>query len=95
LAEVNLLERSGTLTGAYNKQLLTVNDYRGRHHRCNILDSVTKDLTPVYKKYKGKWVAMDDGFAKVVVSGKTSLFVYQKAKKWVIRSPTFSRFLQI
>jgi len=30
---------------------------------------MTKDLTGVYKKYKGKWVAMDNGFKKVVVSG--------------------------
>ncbi len=41
---------------------------------------MTKDLTPIYKKYKGKWVAMDDGFSKVVVSGLNAKNVYNKAK---------------
>ena len=44
------------------------------------LKSMTKDLTGVYKKYKGKWVAMDNGFKKVVVSGQSSTAVYKKAK---------------
>ena len=48
---------------------------------------MTKDLTSVYKKYKGKWVAMDDSFLKVVVAGKTSSFVYQKAKKMGYKVP--------
>ncbi|KKR61573.1 MAG: hypothetical protein UU02_C0057G0011 [Candidatus Woesebacteria bacterium GW2011_GWA1_40_43] len=54
---------------------------------------MTKDLTPVYKKYKGKWVAMDDRFAKVVVSGKTSSFVYRKAKKMGYKVPNIFRVL--
>ena len=52
---------------------------------------MTKDLTPVYKKYKGKWVAMDDRFVKVVVSGKSSSFVYQKAKKMGYKIPNIFR----
>lgn len=48
---------------------------------------MTKDLSLVYKKYKGRWVAMDDHFSKVVVSGKTSSVVYQKAKKLGYKVP--------
>ena len=48
---------------------------------------MTKDFTPIYKKYKGKWVAMDKTFTKVVVSGKTSSTVYQKAKKMGYKVP--------
>jgi hypothetical protein len=42
---------------------------------------MTNDLTGVYKKYKGKWVAMDDSFKKVVASGNSAKNVYSKAKK--------------
>jgi len=52
---------------------------------------MTKDLTPIYKKYKGKWVAMDDNFAKVLVSGNTSSSVYQKAKKLGYKIPNLFR----
>lgn len=52
---------------------------------------MTKDLTPVYKKYKGKWVAMGDRFVKVVASGKSSSFVYQKAKKMGYKVPNILR----
>jgi len=52
---------------------------------------MTKDLTPIYRKYKGKWVAMDDNFVKVVVSGKTSSSVYQKAKKLGYEIPNIFR----
>ena len=48
---------------------------------------MTKDLTSVYKKYKGKWVAMNDSFTEVLVSGKTSSFVFQKAKKMGYKVP--------
>ncbi len=41
---------------------------------------MTKDFTPIYKKYKGKWVAMSDGFNKVVASGASAKLVYKKAK---------------
>lgn len=52
---------------------------------------MTKDFTPIYKRYKGRWVAMDDGFAKVVVSGQTSSTVYQKAKKKGYKIPNVFR----
>ena len=52
---------------------------------------MTKDLTYVYKNYKGKWVAMDNSFVKVVVSGNTSSAVYQKAKKMGYKIPNIFR----
>lgn len=48
---------------------------------------MTKDLTPIYKKYKGRWVAMDDNFRKVIISGKTSSSVYESAKKMGYKIP--------
>lgn len=41
---------------------------------------MTKDFTPIYKKFKGKWVAMNDGFNAVVASGSDAKKVYKKAK---------------
>jgi len=52
---------------------------------------MTKDLTSVYKNYKGKWVAMDNDFAKVVVAGNTSTAVYQRAKKLGYQIPNVIR----
>lgn len=52
---------------------------------------MTKDLTSVYKNYKGKWVAMDNSFVKVVVAGNTSSVVYQKAKKLGYQIPNIIR----
>ena len=52
---------------------------------------MTKDLTPIYKTYKGKWVAMDESFSKVVVSGKTSSFVYKEARKKGYEIPNLFR----
>ena len=52
---------------------------------------MTKDFTPIYKKYKGKWVAMNDGFTKVIVAGTTSSSVYQKARKQGYKIPNIFR----
>lgn len=41
---------------------------------------MTKNFTPIYKKYMGQWVAMSDGFNKVVASGSSAKIVYKKAK---------------
>jgi len=41
---------------------------------------MTKDFTLIYKEYKGKWVAMNEGFNKVIASGATAKLVYKKAK---------------
>lgn len=53
--------------------------------------SMTKDLTNVYKKYKGKWVAMDNNFAKVVLSGNSSSSVYRRAQKKGYKTPNLFR----
>lgn len=42
---------------------------------------MTKDFTNIYKKYKGKWVAMNEGFNKVVASGSNAKVLYKKAQK--------------
>ena len=42
---------------------------------------MTKDLTPIYKKYKGRWVALDKDYKTVIASGNSAKLVYQKAKK--------------
>ena len=57
----------------------------------NNTDNMTNDLTGVYKKYKGKWVATDDAFKKVIASGSTSSYVYQKAKKLGFSIPNIFR----
>jgi hypothetical protein len=38
------------------------------------------DLTNVYKKYKGKWVALAKDEQTVLSSGKTASLAYRKAK---------------
>jgi len=39
------------------------------------------DLTPVFKKYKGLWVAFNKGENKVLASGKTAKEALAKARK--------------
>ena len=41
----------------------------------------TIDLTPVYKKYKGKWVGLKDDHTTVIASGQTPREVIEKARK--------------
>ena len=43
--------------------------------------SKTIDLTPVYKKYKGKWVGLKDDHTTVIASGQTPREVIEKARK--------------
>ncbi|MBI4153589.1 hypothetical protein HY503_01145 [Candidatus Woesebacteria bacterium] len=42
---------------------------------------MTIDITPIYEKYRGKWVAVDDSFKKVVNSGTNAKSVYKEAIK--------------
>lgn len=42
---------------------------------------MTIDLTPIYKKHKGKWVALNDNYSNVVASGNTAPQVYKIAKQ--------------
>lgn len=39
------------------------------------------DLTQVYKKYKGLWVALDSNLKKVLASGTDAKKTYEKAKR--------------
>lgn len=52
---------------------------------------MTKDLTPIYKKYKGRWVATTDGFIKVIASGSSAVLVYNKAKRLGYKVPNLFR----
>lgn len=45
------------------------------------------DWTRIYKKYKGKWVALKDDEQTVVASGKTLKEVIQKSQKKGISHP--------
>ena len=46
------------------------------------------DLTNVYKKYKGLWVALDERLAKVIASGSSAKITYDKAFKKGLKKPT-------
>lgn len=39
------------------------------------------DWSPIYKKYKGLWVALDDDEQTVLASGKTAKEAWEKALK--------------
>lgn len=45
------------------------------------------DWTKIYKKYKGKWVALKDDEQTVVASGETLKEVMQKSQKKGIGHP--------
>ncbi len=47
-----------------------------------------KDLTKVYKKYKGQWVALDDNLLKVITSSYSAKKTYQEAIKKGYKEPT-------
>jgi len=39
------------------------------------------DWTTIYKKYKGKWIALKDDEKTVIADGKTAEEAYKKAKE--------------
>ena len=45
------------------------------------------DQTEVYKKYKGRWVALAEDERTVLASGKTALDAYKKAKTQGFNEP--------
>lgn len=47
------------------------------------------DWTHIYKKYKGKWVALEDDEVTVISSGKTLDEVAEKAEKKGFKNPIF------
>ena len=47
-----------------------------------------KDLTSIYKNYKGKWVALDKSLKKVVASDDNAVAANEKAIKKGVKIPT-------
>lgn len=48
---------------------------------------VVIDWTPIYKKYKGLWVALEDDEVTVIASGKTAKEVWEKAERKGFKEP--------
>ena len=49
------------------------------------------DLTKIYKKYKGQWVAFTDDEKTVIASGKTAKEAQETAEKKGFTSPILAR----
>ncbi len=49
------------------------------------------DWSPIYKKYKGKWVALDQDEQTVLASGKTAKQAWDKARKKGFQKPILTR----
>lgn len=47
-----------------------------------------KDLTKIYKEYKGLWVTLDEKLGKVITSDKSAESAYNKAYKLGYKKPT-------
>lgn len=47
------------------------------------------NITPIAKKYKGKWVALDKSFKKVLEFGKTADEVHSKVRQKGIENDTY------
>lgn len=52
------------------------------------------NLTAVYEKYKGLWVAFDDTLKKVISSDKSAADAYKKAIKEGYKKPTLFKVPQ-
>ena len=52
------------------------------------------DLTEVYKKYKGLWVALDEKLGKVISSDKSAKTAYTKAVQNGHKKPTLFKVPQ-
>lgn len=52
---------------------------------------MTLDWTPIYKMYKGKWVALDDDEVTVISSGETVKEVMWEAEKKGYKKPILFR----
>ncbi len=46
------------------------------------------NLTHIYNKYKGQWVALDEALKTVIVAGKNGEEVYKKAIDKGYKKPT-------
>lgn len=47
------------------------------------------DWSPIYKKYKGKWVALKDDEQTVIAAGKSLQEASRKAEKKGFKNPIF------
>lgn len=52
------------------------------------------DLTKIYEKYKGLWVALDQKLHKVISSDKSADKAYKKAVKEGYKKPTLFKVPQ-
>lgn len=52
------------------------------------------DLTSVFKKYKGKWVALDTNLKSVITHSATAKKAYEKAVKKGFEKPTLFKVPQ-
>ena len=56
------------------------------------------DMTKIYRKYKGKWVALTSDEKSVISSGKTAKEVYDQAHKKGFQEPilmTVPKYLNV
>jgi hypothetical protein len=49
------------------------------------------DWTPIYKKYKGQWVALREDEQTVIASGKTATEAWDKAQEKGYTQPILTR----
>ena len=49
------------------------------------------DWSPIYKKYKGKWVALANDEITVLASGKTAKVAWDKARKKGFKKPILAQ----
>ena len=49
------------------------------------------DMTKVYKKYAGMWVALDENRTKAIAAGKTVKEVLQASRKQGVRNPIITK----
>lgn len=61
---------------------------------CIILTAMTNNLTQIYNRYKGLWVALDKSLKTVVASGKNGEDVYKKAVAKGYKKPTLFKVPQ-
>ena len=56
------------------------------------MDSMTPiDMTKIYKKYAGMWVALSQDRAKALATGKTAKEALQASRKKGVRNPIITK----
>lgn len=49
------------------------------------------DMTKIYKKYAGMWIALDETRTRALATGKTAKEALQASKKQGIRNPIITK----